>query len=348
MQPPFSNERKEPRRMELLRVTQLKTTFHLRVGDVKAVRGISLSVNQGESVGIVGESGSGKSVSMLSLMRLLPETAEIEAESILFNGMELTRQNEKFMRKLRGNQVGIVFQDPMTALNPLFTIGDQIIEPIRIHQKVSHDQARETALSMLRLVQIPSPESRMKQYPHELSGGMRQRVMIAIAMSCNPKLLIADEPTTALDVTIQAQILDLMKELKTKLNTAIIMITHDMGVIANMCSRIIVMYGGMIVEEGSTREIFYQPAHPYTWGLLHSIPKVNSETKERLASIPGTPPDLLKPPSGCPFAPRCPYAMKVCRLYLPNKFQLSDTQAASCWLLHPKAFQVKTEANFHA
>lgn len=331
--------------MELLRVNNLRATFHLKVGDVKAVRGISLSVDQGESVGIVGESGSGKSVSMLSLMRLLPETASIEADSIVFDGTELTDKKEKYFRTIRGNKISMVFQDPMTALNPLYSIGDQIIEPICIHQKVSRQKAKEIALNMLKLVQIPSPESRLKQYPHELSGGMRQRVMIAIATCCNPKLLIADEPTTALDVTIQAQILDLMKDLKTKLNTAIIMITHDMGVIANMCSRVVVMYGGMVVEEGSTREIFYQPKHPYTWGLLHSVPKISREGREKLISIPGTPPDLLKPPAGCPFAPRCPYAMNVCMKHMPPKFQLTDTQAASCWLLHPKASKVKMEAN---
>lgn len=331
--------------MDLLRVENLNTNFRLHIGDVKAVRGISFHIGESESVGIVGESGSGKSVSMLSVMGLLPDSATVGADSILFEGEELIGKPEKYMRKLRGDRMSMIFQDPMTSLNPLFTIGDQIMEPIRVHRKVSREEARGRALEMLKLVQIPSPESRLKQYPHELSGGMRQRVMIAIATCCNPKLLIADEPTTALDVTIQAQILDLMNSLKKELNTSIIMITHDMGVVASICTRVMVLYGGKILEEGSTREIFYGPKHPYTWGLLKSVPKVERGNRSKLVSIPGNPPDLFAPPAGCPFVPRCPYAMKICEKYMPPKFVLSDTHAASCWLLHGKAPRVEMEAS---
>lgn len=328
--------------MKLLQVQNLRTTFHIDAGQVQAVRGISFHVNKGESIGIVGESGSGKSVSMLSLLKLLPDNAKLEADSIQFDGTELAETNQKAMRKMLGNDIGMIFQDPMTSLNPLFTIGEQIMEPLRIHQKISKEEARKQAVDILKLVEIPSPESRLKQYPHEFSGGMRQRAMIAIAISCNPKLLIADEPTTALDVTIQAQILDLMRDLKNKLNTSIVMITHDLGVIANMCSRIIVMYGGTIVEQGTTREIFYEPRHPYTWGLLRSIPKVSTGEKTKLISIPGSPPDLLKPPLGCAFTARCPHAMKICEKRAPLPISLSETHQAACWLMHPKAHaQVK-------
>lgn len=329
--------------MELLRVENLTTNFHLHIGDVKAVRGISFHIDEGESMGIVGESGSGKSVSMMSVMRLLPESAETRADKILFDGEDLLKKSEAEMRKLRGDRISMVFQDPMTSLNPLFTIGDQIMEPIRIHRKVTRKEARERALEMLRVVQIPSPESRLNEYPHELSGGMRQRVMIAIATCCNPRLLIADEPTTALDVTIQAQILELMNKLKRELNTSIIIITHDMGVVASMCTRVMVMYGGMLLEEGTTREIFYQPKHPYTVGLLRSVPQVG-RGKEKLRSIPGNPPDLFAPPVGCPFVPRCPHAMWACEKWMPPKFALSPTHTAACWLLHQKAPRAGEEA----
>ncbi len=323
--------------MNLLTVKQLQTSFRIEAGVVQAVRGISFHVKKGESLGIVGESGSGKSVSMLSIMKLLPQNASLQAESIQFDGIELAKTDYKAMRKMHGNDMGMIFQDPMSSLNPLFTIGDQIMEPIMIHQKVSREEAKRRAINMLKLVEIPSPESRLKQYPHEFSGGMRQRVMIAIAISCNPKLLIADEPTTALDVTIQAQILDLMRDLKSKLNTSIVMITHDLGVIASMCNRILVMYGGMIVEEGTTREIFYNPRHPYTWGLIRSIPKADTGEKKKLIPIPGSPPDLLHPPKGCPFTARCQYAMKVCDRLAPPQVELSATHRAACWLMHPKA-----------
>ncbi|MFP3387446.1 ABC transporter ATP-binding protein [Brevibacillus sp. SIMBA_040] len=329
--------------MKLLQVQNLRTTFHIDAGQVQAVRGITFHVNKGESIGIVGESGSGKSVSMLSLLKLLPGNARLEADSIQFDETELVHADQKAMRKMLGKDIGMIFQDPMTSLNPLFTIGEQITEPLRIHQKLSKEEARKKAIEILRMVEIPSPESRLKQYPHEFSGGMRQRVMIAIALSCSPKLLIADEPTTALDVTIQAQILDLMRDLKNKLNVSIVMITHDLGVIANMCNRIVVMYGGTIVEQGTTREIFYEPKHPYTWGLLRSIPQFSEGEKKKLISIPGSPPDLLRPPAGCAFTARCPYAMKVCEKLPPPQISLSETHQAACWLMHPKALPYAKE-----
>ncbi|WP_400163428.1 ABC transporter ATP-binding protein [Brevibacillus sp. TJ4] len=327
--------------VKLLEVNNLKTTFHTDAGQVQAVRGISFHVNKGETVGIVGESGSGKSVSMLSIMRLLPDNARVNADLLAFDGEEILDMDQKEMRKIQGNEIGMIFQDPMTSLNPLFTIGDQLIEPIRIHQKLSKAEAKKRAIEVLKLVEIPSPESRLNQYPHEFSGGMRQRVMIAIAISCNPKLLIADEPTTALDVTIQAQILDLMQELKKKFDTSIVLITHDLGVVASMCNRIIVMYGGQIVEEGTTREVFYNPQHPYTWGLIRSMPKVEEGEKKKLIPIPGSPPDLLAPPQGCPFTARCEHAMKVCAQLPPVPLSVSESHRAACWLMHPKAAKVK-------
>ena len=323
--------------MNLLEVKNLNTSFHIGVGTVQAVRGVSFSVAEGESIGIVGESGSGKTQTMLSVMGLLPSYAEITADSMLFNGRELTRLNAKEMRAIQGSEIGMIFQDPMTSLNPLFTVENQLTEPLRIHQKMSKAQARARALELLNLVEIPNPEARLKQYPHEFSGGMRQRVMIAIAIACNPKMVIADEPTTALDVTIQAQILDLLNHLKQETKTSIIMITHDLGVIASMCSRILVMYGGTICEEGTAREIFYDARHPYTWGLLNSIPKIHGDPNEKLIPIHGTPPDMLMPPKGCPFAPRCSHCMPVCREYMPPRSVLSDTHAVSCHLMHPKA-----------
>ena len=330
--------------MPLLDIKNLRTTFSTQVGQVRAVRGLNLTVDYGESVGIVGESGSGKSVSMLSVMGLLPVNAHVNADSIMFDGRELMTMDEREKRKMHGSEIGMVFQDPMTSLNPLHTIGMQLMEPIKLHMGLNKAQARERALEMMKLVNIPSPESRLKQYPHEFSGGMRQRVMIAIALACNPKLIIADEPTTALDVTTQAQILELMQGLKNQLNTSIIMITHDLGVIASMCSRIVVMYGGCVAETGTTREIFYSPKHPYTWGLLRSIPKAQMDgTHSKLLPIPGTPPDMLRPPKGCPFAPRCPYAMQICREYMAPETVLSDTHRVSCHLMHKNAPKVTRE-----
>ena len=328
---------------KLLEVKNLTTSFRIGVGTVQAVRGVSFHVDQGESIGIVGESGSGKSVTMLSVMGLLPNYADISADSILFDGREMTKLGPKELRAMHGSEIGMIFQDPMTSLNPLFNVESQLTEPLRIHQGMNKTQARARALELLRQVEIPNPEARLKQYPHELSGGMRQRVMIAIAIACGPKMVIADEPTTALDVTIQAQILDLLNHLKHSTKTSIIMITHDLGVIASMCSRILVMYGGTIAEEGTAREIFYEPRHPYTWGLLNSIPKLTGNPNEKLIPINGTPPDMLMPPKGCPFAPRCRYCMPVCREYMPPRTVLSDTHAVACHLMHPKAPKITRE-----
>ncbi|MGL4534078.1 MAG: ABC transporter ATP-binding protein [Fusobacteriaceae bacterium] len=321
--------------MELLKIENLKTSFFIESGEVQAVRGINFSLNKGEAIGIVGESGSGKSVTMLSILNLLEKNAKITADTLNFNGIDLLSKEKKQMRSLAGKEIGMIFQDPMTSLNPLFTVGNQIMEPLLIHEKLSKKQAKQKAIDLLKLVEISNPEKRLEQYPHELSGGMRQRVMIAIAMGCSPKLLIADEPTTALDVTIQAQILELMSTLKEKTNTSIILITHDLGVISSMCSRIIVMYGGTVVEEGTTEEIFYSPKHPYTWGLLNSLPKITENKKEKLIPIPGSPPDLLNPPKGCPFTERCSYAMRICKEHIPDLKELSDTHKSACWMLHP-------------
>ena len=329
--------------MNLLEVKNLNTSFHIGVGTVHAVRGISFHVAQGESVGIVGESGSGKSVTMLSVTGLLPYNAEISSDSITFDGREISGLSKKEMRKLHGSEIGMIFQDPMTSLNPLFTVENQLTEPLKLHRHMDKRAARARALELLRQVDIPNPEARLKQYPHELSGGLRQRVMIAMAIACEPKMIIADEPTTALDVTIQAQILELLQTLKRESNASIIMITHDMGVIASMCSRILVMYGGAVCEQGDVREIFYGAKHPYTWGLLNSIPKVHQKRGEKLVPIVGTPPDMLQPPAGCPFSPRCRYCMPVCRAYMPPVTALSDTHSVACHLMHPKAPKIGRE-----
>ncbi|MDF2882616.1 MAG: oligopeptide/dipeptide transporter, ATP-binding protein [Clostridiaceae bacterium] len=322
---------------KLLQVNNLYTSFYTHVGEVQAVRGVTFDLEKGEALGIVGESGSGKSITMMSVMRLLAETGKIKDGNIIFDGKDLSKISDKEMEKIRGNDIGMIFQDPMTSLNPVFTIGEQLTEPILKHMKVSRKEAFDKAVDMLKLVGIPSPEKRMKQYPHEFSGGMRQRAMIAMALVCAPKLLIADEPTTALDVTIQAQILELMKDLKEKLGMSIILITHDLGVVADLCSKINVMYGGILVETGSVKDIFYNPKHPYTWGLLRSIPNPKLDVKERLKPINGTPPDLLKPPVGCPFAARCEYTMKVCLQQKPESFNISEGHNAACWLNHPNA-----------
>ena len=326
---------------KLLEVKNLTTNFHIGVGCVQAVRNISFHVDEGESLGIVGESGSGKSVTMMSIMDLLPDYADIKAKSILFEGKEMTTMDASEFISIRGNKIGMIFQDPMTSLNPLYTVSNQICEPLRIHRNMSKSEAKAEALKLLERVEIPNPKARMKQYPHELSGGMRQRVMIAAAIACKPRLIIADEPTTALDVTIQAQVLDLLNTLKREENTSVIMITHDLGVIASMCSRIMVMYGGIICEQGTVREIFYEPKHPYTWGLLRSIPKITERRDEKLIPINGTPPDMISPPKGCPFAPRCPYAMPVCHKYLAPETVLGETHRCACHLLHPNAPKVE-------
>ena len=322
---------------KLLQVENLHTSFFTHVGEVKAVRGVSFDVNKAEAVGIVGESGCGKSVTMMSILRLLADTGKIKEGKAIFEGKDLIKMSDQEMLKIRGNEISMIFQDPMTSLNPVFNIGNQLSEPLIRHKGMTKADALKKSESLLTLVGIPQAESRLKQYPHEFSGGMRQRVMIAMALSCDPKLLIADEPTTALDVTIQAQILDLMKDLKNKINTSIILITHDLGVVADLCSRINVMYGGIIVESGTKRDIFYNPHHPYTIGLLGSVPNPKTLAKEKLKPIEGQPPDLLKPPMGCPFTPRCKYAMRICQEKQSPYFQIDDEHTAACWLNHQDA-----------
>ena len=328
----------------LLDVKNLHTSFATDDGQVKAVRGVSIHVDKGESLGIVGESGCGKSVSMLSIMHLLAENADLKADSITFDGEDLLHKEIKEMRKYQGNQISMIFQDPMTSLNPLFTIEEQVCNPLIRHKKLNKKDARKRAVEVLKQVGIPDPEKRLKQYPHELSGGMRQRVMIAIAISCAPKLLIADEPTTALDVTIQAQILELMQKMKEEYHMSLILITHDLGVIASMCTRVVVMYGGLIMEEGSVRDIFYRTGHPYTLGLMESIPK---HDKQRLVPIYGTPPDLLAPPKGCPFAARCKYAMKLCKEHLPELTEIGEGHRSACWLHNPSVKAKKGEVKLY-
>ncbi|TCO69863.1 ABC transporter ATP-binding protein [Marinisporobacter balticus] len=327
----------------LLEVKNLRTSFFTHVGEVRAIRGVSFYLDKGEAIGIVGESGSGKSVTSMSVMKLLQYPGRIVGGEITFNGKDITNMPEKEMQSIRGNEIAMIFQDPMTSLNPVYTIGNQIMEAIRRHQGLSKRKAREKAIEILKLVGIPSPEKRVDNYPHEFSGGMRQRAMIAMALSCEPNLLIADEPTTALDVTIQAQILELMKNLKEKINTSIILITHDLGVVADVCSRILVMYGGLIMEEGKTEEIFYNPKHPYTMGLLKSIPRLDLGENKRLVPIEGSPPDLLKPPKACPFATRCPYTMKVCEEMMPPYFEAEKNHRSQCWLLHEDAPKIQVD-----
>lgn len=327
---------------KILDVKDLRTSFFTHVGEVKAVRGVSFSLAKGEALGIVGESGSGKSVTMMSIMKLLQENGKVVGGEVNFDGKNIKDMPEKEMEKIRGNDIGMIFQDPMTSLNPVFTVGQQLTEPLIKHRKISKKEAEKLAVDMLNLVGIPSPEQRMKQYPHEFSGGMRQRVMIAMALICDPKFLIADEPTTALDVTIQAQILELMKKLKNELGTAIILITHDLGVVADVCDRINVMYGGTIVEAGDVRDIFYRARHPYTWGLLGSVPNPKEIIREKLKPIEGQPPDLLNPPVGCPFAARCEYAMKLCIEKQPPLLKIGEGHSAACWLNHPDAPKVES------
>ncbi len=326
---------------KILEVNNLKTSFFTHLGEVQAVRGSTFSMDEGDILGIVGESGSGKSVTALSVIKLIDEPGKIKEGSIIFNGRDITNLSNSEMSDLRGNEIAMIFQDPMTSLNPVFTIKSLMIEVIQRHTEMSKKEAVAHAIKMLDLVGIPEPEARIDSYPHQFSGGMRQRVMIATALSCNPKLLIADEPTTALDVTIQAQILELLLKLKKETNTSVIIITHDLGVIAEVCTDIIVMYGGMMMEKGTVDEIFYEPGHPYTNGLHSSIPHVETGSRERLIPIEGSPPDLMKPPPGCPFSPRCPHAMKICLEQAAPMFQLSDTHTSACWLLHKDAPEVE-------
>ncbi|SFC00396.1 dipeptide transport system ATP-binding protein [Bacillus sp. OV322] len=322
---------------KVLKVKNLEVKFDTYGGQVEAVRGVTFDLFRGETLAIVGESGCGKSVTSQSIMGLIPNPpGRITGGEILFNGRNLAKTREKEMRKVRGADISMIFQDPMTALNPTLTIGEQIIEGILQHENISRGKAREKAVEMLSLVGIPGPESRLKQYPHQFSGGMRQRIMIAIALVCNPEILIADEPTTALDVTIQAQILELFKDIQKKTGVSIILITHDLGVVAQVADRIAVMYAGKIVETGSRRDIFYNPQHPYTRGLLRSVPRLDKEDAE-LFPISGSPPDLFSPPKGCPFAARCEYTMEVCDRVYPLKTALSQNHEVDCWLQDERA-----------
>jgi oligopeptide transport system ATP-binding protein len=325
----------------LLEVNNLQVNFKTYGGEVKAVRDVSFHVDKGEVVAIVGESGSGKSVTVQTIMGLIPTPPGIiKGGSIQFQGKELLGMSKREMRKVKGSKIGMIFQDPMTSLNPTMVVGKQIAEGLIAHQKVSKQEAKTKAIEMIKLVGIPNPAERYNQYPHEFSGGMRQRAMIAIALACNPELLIADEPTTALDVTIQAQVLELMKDIQKKTETAIILITHDLGVVAETAQRVIVMYGGMMVESGSVFDLFENPKHPYTWGLLNSIPDVEGPEKKQLIPIEGSPPDLFSPPKGCPFAPRCKFAMDICVEEMPGAFEIGEGHHAKCWLNDARAPKV--------
>ena len=314
----------------ILEVRNLRTSFHIQGNTVQAVRGVDLSVSEGEILGIVGESGSGKSVSMKSIIRMLPESATIQADAIRFGDTELTALSEKQMRDVRGNQITMIFQDPMTSLDPLKRVGAHITEVLMRHRHMNRREAEAQAVDLLRKVGVPSPEIRVKQYPHEFSGGMRQRVLIAMALACHPKLLIADEPTTALDVTIQAQILDLIRDLQQQEQMSVVLITHDMGVVAQLCHRIAVMYGGLIMESADTNALFEQPAHPYTQALLESIPSIDETENERLTPIEGHAPSLLDPPSGCPFAPRCAHRLPECEKRCPELVEIAAGHFSRC------------------
>ena len=329
--------------MAMLEVNHLSTEFATENGVVRAVRDVSFKVERGEVLGIVGESGSGKSQTMFSVMGLLSGNGKVVSGDISIDGQDISPKNysdkeyEDKMSKIRGNDMAMIFQDPMTFLNPVLKIGTQLVEPILNHNDISKAEAEKRAIELMRKVGIPSPEIRMQKYPFEFSGGMRQRIIIAMALACNPKIIIADEPTTALDVTIQAQVLDLIAHLKDELDSGIIMITHDLGVVASICDRINIMYGGKVVESGTADEIFYDPKHPYTKGLLSCISNPEEKEKKELHPIPGSPPDLLNITETCPFADRCEHAMKVCKMYMPEQKQYSDTHVCSCWLAHPLA-----------
>ena len=329
---------------KLLEVKNLCVNFGTYGGEVKAVRGVTFDLHKGETLAIVGESGSGKSVACKTIMRILSSNGYIKDGQILFDGKDLTKISEKDMEKVRGKDIAMIFQDPMTSLNPTMTIGKQIMEPIIKHQGFSKEDARKRAIELIELVGISDAEKRFKQYPHQFSGGMRQRIVIAISLACNPKVLIADEPTTALDVTIQAQILELIKDLQEKTGVAVIFITHDLGVVANMADRVAVMYAGKIIEYGTSDDIFYDPKHPYTWGLLGSMPTLDIGDND-LYNIPGTHPDLMDPHKGDAFALRSAYAMKIDHLAEPPMFKVSDTHYAATWLLHPLAPKIERPVN---
>ena len=323
----------------LLEMKDLSISFYNKTGEIQAVRGISYTLHKGEVLGIVGESGSGKSVSSHGILRLTPDTGKVKQGEILFHGKDILKMSKKELQELRGNKIAMIFQDPMTSLDPLFTVEYQLNESLKKHTDLDGNGRRLRMIHLLELVGINQPERRLKQYPYEFSGGMRQRVMIAMALSCDPELLIADEPTTALDVAIQAQIVELLKELKDKLGMAIIFITHDLGVVSEICDKIIVMYAGKIVEEGTSRQIFYQRCHPYTEGLLASVPKLDSDVNEKLKPIKGNPPDMSCVKPGCAFAPRCSCAMQICVKEEPPQYELDDTHVVSCWQTIKKALQ---------
>jgi oligopeptide transport system ATP-binding protein len=319
--------------MPLLEVKGLRTEFHTQDGVVKAVDGVSFHINEGETLGIVGESGCGKSVSLLSVMRLIPQPpGKIAAGEVLFEGIDLLKLSDDEMRKVRGNKIAMVFQDPMTFLNPVLTIGKQIMEALQLHMGMTKKQARERSAELLQMVGIPEAANRLDDYPHQFSGGMRQRVMIAMALACNPQILIADEPTTALDVTIQAQIVDLVKRLRDEIGLAIIWITHDLGVIAGLADRMMVMYAGHVVEEAPVKELYANPRHPYTLGLIGSLPRLDEIRQDRLTSIEGLPPDLIELPPGCPFQPRCVYAVEKCREERPELEPVGPKHTIACWV----------------
>ena len=330
---------------EVLKIEDLHVSFDTYAGEVHSVRGVSLQVNEGEVLAIVGESGCGKSVTAKTIMKLNPmPPARIKKGTITLCGKDIVAASEKEMQGIRGQLVSMIFQEPMTCLNPTMKVGKQITETLHKHKKLSGAKCREEAIHLLKMVQIPNAEDRARQYPHEFSGGMRQRAMIAMALSCNPKLLIADEPTTALDVTIQAQIMQLMGKIREETGTAIILITHDLGVVANLADRVAVMYAGKVVEQGTSQDIFYRASHPYTAALLRSLPTVETKHDEELISIPGTPPDLFAPPKGCAFASRCEHCMKICKNHQPPVFEVTQGHTASCWLLHPDYPGRKEEA----
>ena len=320
----------------ILEMKDLSISFFNKSGEIQAVRGINYTLHKGEVLGIVGESGSGKSVSSHGILRLTPDTGKVKTGEILFHGKDILKMNKKELQELRGNKIAMIFQDPMTSLDPLFTVEYQLNESLKKHTNLDAVARKARMIELLTLVGINQPERRIKQYPYEFSGGMRQRVMIAMALSCDPELLIADEPTTALDVTIQAQIVELLKELKDKLGMAIIFITHDLGVVSEICDKIIVMYAGKVVEEGMSRQIFYERCHPYTEGLLASVPKLDSDVSEKLKPIKGNPPDMSAVKPGCAFAPRCSCAMKICVKEEPPLCELDETHKAACWQIVKK------------